>query len=70
MKFETTLPLKQGRIHGYPCRVRVGRSGAGEGHWVILAGAVCSKSSKTPKKKGDRSTNRPTNQPTGGQLEL
>ena len=23
---------KQGRIHGYPSRVRVGRSSAGEGH--------------------------------------
>ena len=35
---------EQGRIHGYPSRVRVGRSSAGEGHWVIWAGAVCSTS--------------------------
>ena len=26
------LKKKQGRIHGYPSRVRVGRSGAGESH--------------------------------------
>ena len=41
---------KQGRIHGYPSRMRVGRSIAGEGHQGICAGAVCSKSTKTPKK--------------------
>ena len=34
----------QGRIHGYPSRVWVGRSRAGEGHQGIWAGAVCSKS--------------------------
>ena len=27
-----SLPLKQGQIHGYLSRVRVGRSTAGEGH--------------------------------------
>ena len=26
---------KQGRIHGYPSRVRVGRGSDGNGHWVI-----------------------------------
>ena len=41
---------KQGRIHGYPSCVRVGRSSAGEGHLGIWAGAVSSKSSRTPKK--------------------
>ena len=40
----------QGWIHGYISRVRVGRSSAGEGHKSIWAGAVGSKSSKTPKK--------------------
>ena len=35
---------KQGQIHGYPSRVRVGRSSAGEGHKGIWAGAICSKS--------------------------
>ena len=52
--------LKQGRIHGYPSRVRVGRSLAGEGHWVIWARAICSKSLKTPKKGTDRPTDGPT----------
>ena len=42
--------FKQGRIHGYPSRVQVGRSSAGEGHLGIWAGAVASKISKTPKK--------------------
>jgi len=41
---------KQGRIHGYPSRVRVGRGSDREGHWGIWAGAVSSKRSKTPKK--------------------
>ena len=41
--------IEQGRIHGYPSRVRVGRSSDGEGHWGIWAG-VGSKRSKTPKK--------------------
>ena len=39
--------VEQGRLHGYPSRVRVGRGGDGEGHWDIWAGA---ESSKTPKK--------------------
>ena len=38
------IKRKQGRIHGYPSRVRLGRSSAGEGHWSISAGAVGSKS--------------------------
>ena len=41
---------KQGRIHGYPSRVRVGRGSNGEGHWSIWAEAVSSKRSKTQKK--------------------
>ena len=41
---------KQGRIHGYPSHVRVGRGTDGEGHWGIWTGAVGSKCSKTPKK--------------------
>ena len=41
---------KQGQIHGYPSRVRVVRSSAEESHQSIWAGAVGSKSSKTPKK--------------------
>ena len=59
---------KQGRIHGYPSRVRVGRVSDGAGHWSIWAGAVSSKCSKTPKKlKGDQPTNQPPGQPTDGQ---
>ena len=42
---------KQGRMRGYPSRVRVGRSSAGEGHYGIWAGAVGSKNSKTPKNR-------------------
>ena len=38
--------IEQGRIHGYPSRLRVGRGSAGEGHQSIWAGAVSSKSSK------------------------
>ena len=38
---------KQGRIHGYPSRVRVVRGSDREGHRAIWVGAV---SSKTPKK--------------------
>ena len=44
------LEKKQGRIRGYPSRVRGGRSSVGEGHLGIWAGAVSSKISKTPKK--------------------
>ena len=46
----TNMLPQQGRIHGYPSRVRVGRGSDGEGHWGIWAGAVSSKRSKTPKK--------------------
>ena len=60
------VKTKQGRIHGYPIRVRVSRSSAGEGHQSIWAGAVGSKSSKMPKKsKGDRPTNGPTDRHSG-----
>ena len=45
------LATKQGRIHGHSNRVRVVRGSAGEGHQSIRAGAVGSRSSKTPKKK-------------------
>ena len=44
-----TIFMKQGRIHGYPSRVRVGR-GHIWGHLVIWAGAVRPKSAKTHKK--------------------
>ena len=56
----TTLPThlllvdlfltQQGRIHGYPGLVWVGRGTDIEGHLGIWAGAVGSKRSKTPKK--------------------
>ena len=49
-KKENQKKRKQGRIHGYPSRVRVRRSSTGEGYLGIWAGAICSKSSKTPKK--------------------
>ena len=39
------------RIHGYPSCMWVGRSSAGGGHQGIWAGAICSKSSKMPKKE-------------------
>ena len=59
------LPYKQGRIQGYPSRVRVGRGSEGEGHWGIWAGEVSSKHSKTPKKsKGDQATDLPTDRRT------
>ena len=38
-KFEESLIPKQGRIHSYPNRERMGRSSAGEGHQSIWAGA-------------------------------
>ena len=41
---------QQGRIHGYPSLVWVGRGTDIEGHLGIWAGAVGSKRSKTPKK--------------------
>ena len=41
---------QQGRIHGYPGLVWVGRGTDIEGHLGIWAGAVGSKRSKTPKK--------------------
>ena len=43
------LCKKQGRIHGYPSRVRVGR-GCIWGHSIIWAGAVRPKTAKTQKK--------------------
>ena len=45
---------KKGWMHGYSSRVRMGRSSAGEGHQSIWAGAVGSKSPKTPKKSNSR----------------
>ena len=48
--FQGKIGKKQGRIHGYPSRVPVGRCSAGEGHWSIWAGAMGPKSSKTLKK--------------------
>ena len=44
-----TMCFKQGRIHGYPSRVRVGR-GPNRGHFIIWAGAVRPETSKTQKK--------------------
>ena len=32
---EGGVVMKQGRIHGYPSRARVGRGSDGEGHWGI-----------------------------------
>ena len=40
---------KQGWMHGYPCRVKVGR-GFNLGQWSIWPGAVRPKTPKTPKK--------------------
>ena len=40
---------QQGRIHGYPSRVRVGR-GHNLGQWNIWAGAIRPKPPLTPKK--------------------
>ena len=40
---------KQGRIHGYPSRVRVGR-GPNWGYQIILAGAAMPKKPKTQEK--------------------
>ena len=37
---------KQGRIHGFPSHVRVGRGSDRECHWGISAGAVNSKRQK------------------------
>ena len=42
------LIIKQGWIHGYPSRVRVGR-GHIRGHQIIWAGAVRSKNKKHKK---------------------
>ena len=48
------LSLKQGRIHGYPSRVRVGRGSAGDGHQSIWAGAEGSKKLVNAKKVNSR----------------
>ena len=54
------ISKKQGRIHGYPSRVRVGR-GCYWGYQIIWAGAVRQKIAKTPKKvKCARRTDQPT----------
>ena len=45
-KYHQNAAFKQGRIHGYPSRVRVGRGIDGEGHCGIWAGAVSSKRRK------------------------
>ena len=42
--------IQQGRIHGYPSRVRVGR-GRNQGHHIIWAGAVRPKTIKPQKSK-------------------
>ena len=41
--------MKQGRIHGYPSRMRLGRGSDKESHRGILAGAVSSKRSRMQK---------------------
>ena len=61
----STLIQEQGRIHGYPSRVRVGRSSSGEGHWGIWAGAVRSKTEKVKRGLTDQPTDRPTDRPSG-----
>ena len=57
------LQLKQGQRHGYPSRVRVGRS-CNWGHQIIWAGAVRPKPQKNQKSKvwqTDRQMGRQTN---------
>ena len=49
-QFVDLFLTQQGRIHGYPGLVWVGRGTDIEGHLGIWAGAVGSKRSKTPKK--------------------
>ena len=58
-KLLIAIQKKQGRIHGYPSRERVGRSSAGEGYWVIWAGAIKLKNAEKVKRGP---INRPTNQ--------
>ena len=63
---------KQGRIHSYPSRVRVGRGSDGEGHWGIWAGAVSFKNAEKVKwgptnRPIDRLTDRPADRPTDRQ---
>ena len=41
---------KQGRIHGYPSRVRLGRGSDGEGYRGVWAGAGSSKTLKNAEK--------------------
>ena len=53
--------IEQGRIYGFPSRVRVGKGSDGKGHRGSWAGAVSSKSSKM------RKTDRPADQRTEGQ---
>ena len=62
-----SLTVKQGRIHGYPSCVRVGR-GCIWGHLITWAGAVRPKTTKTPKKLSvtDGQTDRPTDGPSDG----
>ena len=60
-----TLQEKQGRIHGYPSRARVGRGSDRKADPNIWAGAVTRKSPVNAKSENDRGpTNRPTDQPT------
>ena len=60
MNHEHVSYKEEGRIHGYPSRVRVGRGRIG-GHWIIWAGAVRPKTAKTKKKvKCDGLTDGPT----------
>ena len=55
---------KQGRIHGYPSRVRVGR-GHNLGQWNIWAGAIRPKKNiKAEKVECDRRTDQRTDEPT------
>ena len=49
MREEKRVGEKQGRIHGYPSRVRVGR-GPICGHSIIWVGTVRPKTAKTQKK--------------------
>ena len=73
-RLEPKMTQEQGRIHGYPSRVRVGR-GCIWGHLITWAGAVRPKTTKTQKSKvwrtdgrtdqrTDRWTDRRTDGPT------
>ena len=61
---------EQGRIHGYPSRVRMGR-GRNQGHHIIWAGAMRPKTIKKKQKKVkcDGRTDKTTDGPTKWDVE-